>query len=111
MPRCGLTTLAVVVIAVVALAGASACAQGYPPVGLSVLRATCVQRKDIPQPAIASYCDCYVDLMQKTVPWPDYVLLDLAMGHKPLADLDDEEKSILGQAMETAAYCSQKATR
>jgi hypothetical protein len=83
---------------------------GYPPVGITNLRKTCVQRRDIPAAAMAAYCDCYVDRMQKTVSWRDFLLLDTAINTKGAGTLDDEEQSILGKVRETTLYCSQKAT-
>jgi NADPH:quinone reductase-like Zn-dependent oxidoreductase len=49
--------------------------------------------------------------MQKTVPWAEYLRLDSAMAKKGPAGLDDEEKVILGQALQTTFYCSQKVAR
>lgn len=84
---------------------------GYPEAGIANLRATCAQRQDIPATAMQAYCDCYVDLVQKNVPWRDFLLLDSAISTKGLAKLDAEEKAILGKALEATFYCSTKATR
>lgn len=83
----------------------------YPEAGITNLRKTCMQRADIPKASMFVYCDCYVDLMQKTVPWRDFLLLDSAISTKGIGALDADEKSILGKALETAFYCSQKTTR
>jgi hypothetical protein len=85
--------------------------QGYPAPGIANLRTTCMQRKDIPASAMSAYCDCYVDLMQKTVPWRDFLLLDAAINTKGAANLDAGEKAILGRALQTTFYCSQKSVR
>jgi hypothetical protein len=85
--------------------------QGYPAAGIANLRTTCMQRKDLPASAMNAYCDCYVDLMQKNVPWHDFLLLDSAISVKGTASLDAEEKTILGKALETTFYCSQKIVR
>ena len=86
-------------------------AQTYPEAGLANLRATCMQRKDIAAQTMTAYCDCYVDLMQKTVPWRDFLLLDSAIVTKGLAALDTEETAILGKGLQATFYCAQKATR
>ena len=59
----------------------------------------------------ATYWDCYVDLTQKTVPWRDFLLLNSAISTKGLAELDAEEKTIMGKMLEAAFYCSQKTMR
>lgn len=111
-PRFGIKTRRIVGLGIFGLMQiGSALAQNYPDAAVANLRATCAQRKDIPQASMPAYCDCYVDLMQKTVPWRDFLLLDSAMNTKGVAALDDEEKAILGKALETTFYCSQKVTR
>jgi hypothetical protein len=86
-------------------------AQAYPEAGITNLRATCMQRRDLPATALPAYCDCYVDLMQKTVPWRDFLLVDSAIATKGIASLDAEEQAILGKGLQATFYCSQKATR
>jgi hypothetical protein len=90
---------------------APAKAEGYPDAGISNLRRTCEQRKDIPTQAMTGYCDCYVELMQKTVSWRDFLFLDSAVATKGLAALDADEKTILGKGLQVTLFCSQKATR
>jgi hypothetical protein len=99
-------------VIVTALAvGAVAQAESYPEAGIAILRKTCMQRRDIPAQSVPVYCDCFVDLMQKTVPWRDFLLVDSAVSTKGLGGLDDEEKAILGKGLQATFYCAQKATR
>lgn len=86
-------------------------AQSYPEAGIANLRKTCEQRRDIPAQTIGPYCDCYVELMQKTVSWRDFLFLDSAVATKGLAALDADEKAVLGKGLQVAFFCSQKATR
>jgi hypothetical protein len=93
------------------LVAAQAKAQGYPEAGIANLRKTCEQRRDIPAQAMQAYCDCYVELMQRTVPWRDFLFLDSAVAAKGLAALDANEKALLGKGLQVTLFCSQKATR
>jgi hypothetical protein len=86
-------------------------AQRYPDAGIANLRGTCAQRQDIPPQVIGTYCGCYIDLLQKTVPWRDFLLLDSALNTKGPNGPDDEEKAILGKGLQVTFYCSQKAAR
>jgi hypothetical protein len=89
----------------------SAQPQRYPPAAIANMRATCHDTKDIPVNAMPAYCECYIELMQKTVPWNDFLLLESAISAKGPGDLDDEEKVILGKGLQVMSYCSQKVTR
>jgi hypothetical protein len=86
-------------------------AQGYPEAGIANLRATCMQQQDIPAQAITTACACYIDLVQKNVPWRDILFLESAIATKGLDSLDAEEIAILGKTLQAMSYCSQKATR
>ena len=112
--RLGIRTRRIVGLGILGLMGigpTAALAQTYPEAAIANLRSTCTQRKDIPPASVPAYCDCYVGLMQKNVPWRDFLLLDSAATTKGLGALDAEEKAILGKALETTFYCSQKVTR
>jgi len=86
-------------------------AQDYPEAGITNLRKTCGKRRDIPSPAMAGYCDCYVELMQRTVPWRDFLSLDSAVAAKGIAGVDAEESAILHKGLQVTRFCAQRATR
>ena len=89
----------------------SAFAQGYPETGITKLRATCAQRNGLTAQERVIYCDCYVDLMQKTIPWHDFMSLDAAISTKGVSGLDKEETALFAKGMKVTFYCSQKAAR
>jgi hypothetical protein len=113
-PRFGISTRRIVglgLLGLIELGPTIASAQAYPEAGIANLRATCTQRPDIPPQAMPAYCDCYVEQIQKVVPWHDFLLVDSAIRVKGLGNLDAEEKDIMMKALEVTFYCSQKVTR
>src|SRR5437763_1508236 len=99
--RFGLRTRRIIglVALVVSASTTAALSDEYPSGGIAMLRATCAERKDIPPAAMQAYCDCYVDLIQKTLSWRDFLFLDSAIRAKGLQGLDAEEGALLGQVV------------
>jgi len=86
-------------------------AQDYPDAEITNLRQVCDKRRDIPAQAMAGYCACYVELMQRTVPWRDFLSLDSAVAKKGVAGLDAEASAILNKGLQVTLFCSQRASR
>jgi hypothetical protein len=98
----------IISLAALALSPPAVRSEDYPEAGVSKLRAICAQR-EAPEPAKRAYCDCYIELVQKTVPWHDFLILDSALGTN--TSLDAQEKSIRDKGREVALFCSLKTSR
>jgi len=80
----------------------------YPPAAVDRINVDCMKRTDIPKAVASTYCSCYMETLQVSVPWNDYMTLEAAANLKGIRNLDDSEKKIFGKLLETDFYCSQK---
>lgn len=86
-------------------------ADEYPDTWIRGFRAECMapQKGDTSPQARAAYCDCYQDLVKKSVPWRDAQLLDLALSANGEGAFEAKEKAIGDKVTNIINYCKVKS--